>query len=84
MELPNWAFLMAQINLTKNNCVHIIFSTQLESFLNGPSRASFSFIFVVSNITNFATIKCEKMHIQYTMQGFELTICGERVSSHIH
>ena len=40
---------------------------------NGPSLASFSFIFSLfqTNITNFTTIQCEHS-IQYTVMGFEL------------
>ena len=45
----------------------------------------FIFIFVFSNnITNFTTNKREKMSIQYTVLGFELTTIGAWVPSHNH
>ena len=42
-------------------------------FLNGPTPASFSFIFSLfqTNKTKFTTNQCEKMSIQYTALGFE-------------
>ena len=42
-------------------------------FLNGPSPASFSFIFGLfqTNNTIFTTNICEKMSIQYMVPGFE-------------
>ena len=43
-------------------------------FLNGPTPASFSFIFVFSNkYYNFTTNICEKISIQYTVPGFKPT-----------
>ena len=55
-------------------------------FFNGPTLASFSFIFVFSN-THFKLCNkcvCEKMSIQYMVPGFELTTFGTWVSSHNH
>ena len=52
------------------------FGTQM-IFVNGPTMASFSFIFVFSNTHyNFPTNKCENMSIQNTVPGFELTAFG--------
>ena len=37
---------------------------------------------LLKELTNPTTNKCEKMSIQYSVLGFELTIFGTRVSSH--
>ena len=53
---------------------------------NGPTPLSFSFIFVFSN-THYKFYNkyvCEKISIQYMVQGFKLTTFGTWVSSHNH
>ena len=62
----------------------IVSTTKLWFYKNGPSQASFSFIFVFSNKHNFTTIKWEKMSIQYKVLGFEPTTFGTWLSSHNH
>ena len=68
--------------------IHFISSFFLSVFFlskNGPTPASFSFIFAFPNTYyNFTTNKFEKMSIQYTVPGFELTSFGTWVSSHNH
>ena len=59
----------------------------LQSFLNGPTPASFIvyfWSFQTNIITIFTTIICEQMSIQYTVLGFEHMTFGTWVSSHNH
>ena len=55
-------------------------------FKNGPTPASFSFIFGLfkQTLQIFTTNVCEKMSIQYTAPGFEPTTLGTWVSSLNH
>ena len=55
-------------------------------FLNGPTPASFSFIFIFSN-THYKFYNkyiCEKMSIQYRVWGFKQTTFRTQVSSYNH
>ena len=44
----------------------------------------FLFFIFIQSITNLTTNICEKISIQYTVLGFELTTFRTRVSSHTH
>ena len=65
-------------DLESGNCLgHVLFFPAVNFLINGPSPASFSFIFVFSNnITITTTNICEKMFIQYTVQRVEPTTFG--------
>ena len=65
--------------LTTTICVSIFFK-------NGPTPASFLFIFGLfkQTLLQFLQQICEKMSIQYTVPGFEPTTFRSWVSSHNH
>ena len=70
---------MVQIVITpRNKYAKQMFSHKLLFFKNGPTPASFSFIFVFPNkhYKFYNKYVCDKMSIQYMVPGFELTTFG--------
>ena len=77
---------LLRLKVWRDQWVNVFFNVLQQFFLNGPSSATFSFIFVfqVKHYNFYNKYMCEKMSIQYKVLGFEPTTFRTWVSSHNH